>query len=135
MMWFLNGLIIVEVAMLFLVAKGFWPMVAYVKGDNRLRNLGIAFQLLTLAVGLRVFWWDILPFLVDENALAWARTVTGHRAGANTLFALMTIGACLILLRTIWLLIPEDERHHWSIWTAPFYPKLRGYTFQIKSPK
>lgn len=135
MMWFFNALITIEIVLLFLVAKGFWPMVVYVKDDNRLRNLGIAFQLLTVAAGVQVFWWDILPFLVTPTDLLWIREVTGGRVGASTVFALMTIGACLILMRTIWLLIPEDERHHWSMWTAPFYPKLRGFTFQLKSRK
>jgi hypothetical protein len=126
MMALFDALLVFEMALLVLVAKGFWPFVLDKDASHRLRNLGIAVQVLTITTGLRVFWWDIMPMIFHADTLTVVRDITGNRLVPNMIFALLTSLACLTMLRTLWLLIPKEDQKYYTIFTAPFYPRLHG---------
>lgn len=127
MMILFEALMFAQIGLLFLVAVGFWPMIALTEKNHALRSLAVGFQIWTVAAALRVFWWDMLPIFLTKEGV---QTMFKFWAVPNILFASMTITAAVFMLRAIWLLIPPDDRKHWSIFTAPFYPKLRGLVFR-----
>lgn len=108
-----------------LVIRGFL-FIALSKDGTAVYHLGRGVVLILAALALRAVYWDGLPILL--NALLGAGT-WGAWSGVvgkplpNILTGVVAIAGTWHMLKVQLLLIPEAERRHYSIWTAPFYPR------------
>jgi len=96
-----------------LVARAFLPNLR-ANAPDPLHSLATAMMLAACAYFLRSAYWDIIWLF---------RSGGSGRPGINTFINLIVLLAEYYALRARLLIIPESERHKWSILTAPFYPK------------
>lgn len=105
---------------------GIWGMVGFVPHLFRPQRraawwFALAVVLLLAQAGARSLYWDGLDiFLGREEATAWRLAMNG--TAVNWTFNLLAIAAGFALLKLLHLLIPQEDRHLYSPWTAPIYP-------------
>lgn len=111
---------------LLLVLRGFWPSFIRILAERDFanpRSWMVAMILIADVKGIvRMMWWDIarpVMHLYETGGIM-------HHPAFNALFNgginLASFAAALCGLKVLHLTIPEDQRNHWSIWTAAFYP-------------
>lgn len=130
MLQYLNELsALVGLPILLLGLRGFAPHVwrvltKIVRGEpvNDPRYLlAIAAFGMDLKGAVRMSYWDLYrPFhrLMTDTPTLGSLEGQLFNAGINSLSTLMG----LLLLWVLYLAIPEERRHAYSIWTAPFFP-------------
>lgn len=97
-----------------LIVWGFWPLALAPRSTPGVRSLARAILLITAAMGARSAWWA----LVAQDV----RAAIG-KAPPNILFASLLLWGAWYIFRVLHLTIPEGERQHYSLLTAPFYPR------------
>ncbi|WP_273280963.1 hypothetical protein [Pseudooceanicola atlanticus] len=113
-----------SVLILALVARGFVPFsVQAATPELKLFSRGMLWMIGTFM--LRTAYWGTVRgtvIAIDPDAWrAWSEVVNGPDH-VNAAFNIgFTIGG-IYLLRGFLEMIPDDERHRWSVLTAPFYP-------------
>lgn len=77
--------------------------------------------IITLVLGMRMFYWDILP---DWSGDYWRQVYEffGGRA-INTNFNIAFSFGCLAALWGNWRLIPSHDRPNWNWYSAVIYPR------------
>ena len=117
---------------LLLAARGLLPM-ALSANDSTVYHLSSGIALILLAGALRTLYWDALPTILDlvfpGLSALWKSEV--GRLLPNLINGVICIMGARHLLIVQLMLIPERDRHHYTIWTAPFYPKRMCLTCSI----
>lgn len=114
---------VVVCALMFMVGRGYWPIITFLGrewGDYMVRG---ALLVLT-AVVLRIIYWD-LARLVIEDWSAFAATMGG--VAVNGIFNALVAVACYQFMKGRLLLIPEDDRDGWYWWNAWAYPPKKCF--------
>jgi len=97
-----------------LICWGFWPLALAPRSTPGVRSLARAILLITAAMGLRsTYWAAVAPDLRAEIG----------KAPANIIFGVLLLWGAFNIFRVLHLTIPENERGHYSLLTAPFYPR------------
>ncbi|MDB6179016.1 hypothetical protein PAF17_16105 [Paracoccus sp. Z330] len=107
-----------------LVVRGLLP-VALRPDGSAVYHLSIGVILLLFSIAMRALYWDGLPvmFALIHPDL-WTLWVDRFgRPIPNVIIGLMVLAGARHLLILQWLLIPEEDRASYSIFTAPFYPQ------------
>lgn len=114
-----------------LVARGFLPLLSVRQRDFlSYATLGIA-MIAAATIG-RAAYWDLLRLIV--GAETWATWVDASGGVAvNVLPNIMVFLGGLSLLKARWLLIPEEDRANWNLFTAAFYPARKCIAVRIGS--
>lgn len=108
-----------------LVIRGFL-YIALTKDDTAVYHLGRGVVLILVALALRAIYWDGLPVLFNAigGSGAWSDWVRfSGKPLPNIAAGVLAIVGTWHMLKVQWLLIPEADRHRYSIWSAPFYPQ------------
>lgn len=100
----------------FMIMWGFWPLAWGPKSSPGVRSLSRAILLLSSAITIRVLYYSGALISVES-------VVYIEKYIPNTINGLLLIWGGYYMLRVLHLTIPEYERHSWSIFTAPFYPR------------
>ena len=125
MFFYLNEIAaFVGIAFLVLSFRGFWPHMWNILKAGRWSEphswLVLSILLVDVKGVARMFYWDILQSVVNGPVTSVHGTIT------NTAINLMAGLAGLIGCAALYYSIPEEERHGWNWFTAPFYPNKRA---------
>lgn len=99
-----------------MIMWGFWPLAWGPKSSPGVRSLSRAVLLLSSAIAIRVLYYS--GALISLETTEWI-----GRLIPNTLNTILLIWGGYYMLRVLYYTIPDNERHTWSILTAPFYPR------------
>lgn len=97
--------------------------------DTALTDLVAGIFWLAAAFFLRGLWWDGVQGLIGREAF---RALYGGGMWPNLIFHSIVIGAAWRLLRGFWLMIPDEDRDHYAVLTAAFYPRRIKLRFSRK---
>jgi hypothetical protein len=100
----------------FTVAWGFWPLAWGPKSSPGVRSLSRAVLLLSSAIAIRVLYYS--GALVSLETIEWIGLII-----PNTINTILLIWGGYYMLRVLYFTVPDEERHSWTILTAPFYPR------------
>ncbi|OWU77593.1 hypothetical protein ATO3_02580 [Marinibacterium profundimaris] len=106
--------------------RGMIPLLAY---WNRRRSWHLALAAILLMVGGagRSIYWEGVSIALDAEARRAFRAQLGGM-DVNVVFNSILIWSAIHWLKLLHLMIPENERGRWSIWTAPCWPSS-GFSF------
>ncbi len=99
-----------------MIVWGFWPLAWGPKSSPGVRSLSRAVLLLSFSIAIRVLYYSGALVSVETISLI-------GKVIPNTINALLLIWGGYYMLRVLYYTIPDGERHSWSIFTAPFYPR------------
>lgn len=106
------GLSAVLVGIWVLILRGFLPI--FVRPDGTaVWHLAASFVVLSSAVGMRMAYWSFVAQPIRQEI---------GKGIPNTLFGLMLVYGMYLVLRLLWLIIPDHDRGRYSLLTAPWYP-------------
>ncbi|WP_417261696.1 hypothetical protein [Celeribacter sp.] len=116
---------------LLLVARGFLPLLSMRKRDFlSYATLGIA--LIASATIGRAAYWDLTRLVVGPEVwAAWVDASGG--VTVNVVPNIMVLAGGVALLKARFLLIPEEDRANWNLFTAAFYPARKCIAVRIGS--
>jgi hypothetical protein len=100
----------------FMIVWGFWPLAWGPKSSPGVRSLSRAVLLLSSAIAIRILYYS--GALVSLETIEWIGVLI-----PNTINTILLIFGGYYMLRVLYYTIPDNERHSWSIVTAPFYPR------------
>lgn len=100
----------------FMIVWGFWPLAWGPKSSPGVRSLSRAVLLLSFAITIRVLYYSGAIISVETISMI-------GKVFPNTTNAILLIWGGYYMLRVLYYTIPDNERHTWSILTAPFYPR------------
>jgi hypothetical protein len=123
-----NNIVAIATGIVLLLAwRGFVGHTLSWRGTPRSATFHLALGTCALiwAVIFRMAYWDVAPvaFEVVEPGLwgEWAAAVGW--TDVNIIFDALLLFGSWHLLRALQMLVPEEERHLWPMWRAPFYPQ------------
>jgi hypothetical protein len=123
--WLFYALFILTLGAGLCVIRGFTPH-AMVKDEDVTYRLSAGISLVIIAYVARGFYWGVAPAIVNvAGPSLWDRWYEMTGTSVNLLFTAVMLRGLFHLLVLLLLLIPEEERGNWSIWSAPFYPTGR----------
>jgi len=107
-----------------LVARGFIPFSSRAGSEElRLFSLGMLWMIATFM--LRTAYWGVVRstvLAIDPDLWrGWSEIVDGPDH-VNALFNIGFMVGGFYILRGFYVMIPAEERHNWSVISAPFYP-------------
>lgn len=97
--------------------------------DTALTDLVAGIFWLAAAIVLRAAWWDGVQAVLGREAF---RALYGGGTWPNMVFHCIVIVASWRLLRGFWLMIPPEDRGHYQVLTAAFYPQRIRLRFSRK---
>lgn len=100
----------------FMIIWGFWPLAWGPRSSPGVRSLSRAVLILSSAIAIRVLYYSG-AIVSPETISMIGKTVP------NTINGVLLIWGGYYMLRVLHFTIPDSERHSWSIFTAPFYPR------------
>jgi hypothetical protein len=100
----------------FMIVWGFWPLAWGPRSSPGVRSLSRAVLLLSSAITIRILYYS--GAIVSPETIS----MIGNTI-PNTINGILSILGGYYMLRVLHFTIPDSERHSWSIFTAPFYPK------------
>ena len=125
---FFSGLL--ATVILFWVLRGIVPMavIAWREPRRLPRHFAAMAVLLVLgSAGRTLYWEGLAAFAGDEN---WTNFASPWRSSLISMFFnVLLIWGAVHFLRVLHLLIPEQERDQWSIWSAPCWPSTSVWPF------
>lgn len=121
-------------ALLFLVLWAFRRH-ALSTEDSALTDIVAGIFWLAASVLLRGAWWDGLRSAMGLDSFRVFYGFETYGFWPNIIFHAMVIGATLRLLRGFWYMIPEEDRSHYNVLTAAFYPRRIKLRFTRKDKK
>ena len=80
------------------------------------------FWIISAAI-FRGLFWDILPFIIGKNEFYAIVSSIDPSNWPNIVFHVIMGVAGLRLMYGFWLMIPDEDREAYNIFTAAFYPK------------
>lgn len=113
----------ITIPVLLLVMRGFMPFLwnRLVHSEQYPRAqiaMSVKMIILNPVLAVRMGYWDLWrPFTTGNYG-----TLSGSLANAGFNFAILAAAICA--LYALYYSIPEEDRHGWNIFTAPFYPKV-----------
>lgn len=115
-----TGLLMVEyitsislVLISLMIARGFVPILTR-PDESPVWNLAAAVMSIQIGIAARALYWSAFP--ADWRAFL-------GKAPPNIIFGAILILGSYYLLRVLYLIIPDAERPHYNLFTAPFYPR------------
>ena len=113
---------LIAAALMLLVARGFAPYISIGARDPAsLMRLSIV--LVSGTILTRMLWWDAIRRVLGRLGAMPEVQWTLPGMAANTVFNSMTILAALCALAALHRSLPDDERHRYNWFTAPWYPR------------
>lgn len=118
------GVAIALASLMALVVRGFLP-VALSNDGTAVYHLSVGVILVLVAAALRTIYWDVMPVILNWIEPGLWRHWHGRvgRQIPNIIMGLIFAAGVRHMLVLQWLLIPEPDRHRYSVLTAPFYPQ------------
>lgn len=113
---------VIAACMFVAVARAFIPFLGFSQRDW-VREGVIGICVVFLAIGMRLFYWDLVQSISGQHWQA-VRTALGGQE-FSTVFNIPAIYGCYKLLRCRLLLIPIAERSKWRWWSAWLHPTAR----------
>ena len=111
----------VLVLMHLLILRGFLPL--FLRPDGTaVWHLAASYVWLSSAIGARAIYWAYAPDVV--------RTFLG-KGIVNVLFGAALIYGAYLVLKLLWLIIPDIDRGKYSILTAPWYPASSEWRISV----
>lgn len=108
------------VVVLSLVLRGFLPYLRAERGTAAW-YMAMFFVVKSLVGIIRMGYWDVgRPLWRYANGQDW-QVLDAQGVWVNTGLAIGAIVCGLFGLMALWRSIPDDERHNYSLITAPFY--------------
>lgn len=117
---------IVATCLMAWVLRGMVPLLTY-RSRRLAWNLALASILLMIGGAGRAIYWEGVSIALDAEARRALRAALGGM-DINLLFNGILIWSSLHWLKVLHLMIPEEERDRWTIWTAPCWPST-GFSF------
>ena len=133
MIWF-----ILEVAVVLWATIMLLVLIAFRRSALALGGTGIhhimsgVFWIISAAI-FRGLFWDMLPNLMGHEGFLLMLGTINPSTWPNIFFhVIMGIGG-LRLMYGFWMMIPDEDRGHYNIFTAAFYPKKIRMMIREKS--
>lgn len=115
------GISAVLVGVWVLVIRGFLPI--FLRPDGTaVWHLAASFVVMSSAVGARMAYWSFVPIIIRQEV---------GKGIPNTLFGIGLLYGMFLVLRLLWLIIPEHDRTRYSLLTAPWYPHSAEWRLDI----
>ena len=119
---FITGLI--AAIIMLLLTRGYFMLVWFGDMGRIMTPLVRGTFLIQLGLLLRLVWWDgvrTLTIYYDPSVWAGISAATGGTE-INAIFNTIAIVGGLLTLQARLMLIPDDDRPGWTLFTAVFYP-------------
>lgn len=111
----------VLVVMHMMILRGFLPVFARPDG-SAVWHLAASYVWISSAIAARALYWAYSPEFVRDFL---------GKGLVNCAFGGALIYGAYLVLKLLWLIIPETDRHHYSILTAPLYPSGTEWRLSI----
>lgn len=127
--WLTNVTAFIAVGMLALLILGFRR---YVKRPRTapIDYIGTGIWVLALIQLLRIFWWDLLPDILN---VSWRENYGFRAAHINWFFNVLIIVGVWYKLHGYWKLVEEKVPGQYNTFTAVFYPKRLKLWIEAKA--
>lgn len=116
---------LIALCMSTLTAYAYWPYVWRAVSIPVGRMAAGVFAFVSI-MACRLLWWDVIATNLSEAQRVYVRTADWLGitpwVWINTSFNTLWIIACYVVLSSIYMSIPAQERPKWHVLTAPFYP-------------
>lgn len=111
---------IIAMVGLFLVARGYWPLLRPGLGSPWADNIMKGVIIIAVTLTLRSGYWDVAQWALGP---AWppVRDALGGQTFSTAFNIPLIVGVYYILKSRLYL-IPEDEREQWRWWSAWAHP-------------
>lgn len=106
----------------YLILRGFLPIVMRWHQRDAVWHMASGVFFFLGPIALRLAYWAYAPLEV--------RQMLG-KSGPNVLTGVVVLYGIFLLLKLQWLIIPEHDRHRWSIFSAPWYPHEKAWRLSI----
>lgn len=101
-------------------------------GGSGIHHLLAGIFWIMFASVLRGWFWDILPVITGRETFTLYLNMVKPYSWPNVFFySIMTVGG-IRLMYGFWLLLPEEDRTAYNLFTAAFYPKKLKFTSKEK---
>ena len=106
--------------LMFLAIRGLWS-ICWEREASATRYFTRGLCLVFAATTLRALYWDVLtPILLAFDV--WEIWFSRTDFYPNIVFMTFAGAGAFHILKSLYLMLPEDQRDHWSMWSVAFYP-------------
>lgn len=117
--WMTNVTGFIAIGMLALLIFGFRRHVRRPRSAP-IDFIGTGIWMMALFQMMRMFYWDLLPDILDVN---WKEDYGVTSSHINWFFNILIIIAVWFKLKGYWIIVDDKAPGQYSIFTAVFYPK------------
>lgn len=117
--WLTNVTGFIAIGMLALLIFGFRRYVRRPR-EAPIDFIGTGIWMMALFQMMRMFYWDLLPDILDVN---WKEDYGVTSSHINWFFNILIIIAVWFKLKGYWIIVDDKAPGQYSIFTAVFYPK------------
>lgn len=117
--WMTNVTSFIAIGMLVLLIFGFRRYVRRPR-EAPIDFIGTGIWMMALFQMMRMFYWDLLPDIIDIN---WKEDYGVTGSHINWFFNILIIIGVWFKLKGYWIIVEDKAPGQYSIFTAVFYPK------------
>ena len=123
-----SWLVVVSVVLAGMIFRGLLPH-SLIKSEGPTYRLSAGINFMLAAYIARSFYWEVVPVALRfVHPSAWISWYGYTGLAINMIFSLLFLRGLSHLLVLLWLLIPNEDRNEWTLWTAPWYPNHNFFT-------
>lgn len=81
----------------------------------------------------RGIFWDVIPLVMGRDEFRNMISIYGYVTWPNLVFHSIMAVSGLRLMYGFWLLLPDEDRNNYNLFTAVFYPKKLRILFKERN--